>query len=168
MLKMKKGKGDSVVYDSDAELIEIDSTGTHIPMEPRSRYRVGILGAGIAALACATELLLQAERENIELEVVLLEGRSRVGGRLMTDDITFKCVDGITPFPVDLGASWIHGIDHNPLAALAKEAGVTFVTSSEEVKMLTENMGNVDPEVDERIGDLFDELLDQAVRLPSR
>ena len=163
MLHMKKGKGDSVVWDDNATKLDIDTTGTHIPMEPRSRYRVGILGAGIAGLACASELLLQAERDNIDLEVVLLEGRSRVGGRLFTDESTFKCDDGVTPFPVDLGASWIHGITHNPLAELAKEAGVNFVTSSEEVKMLTDNMGNVDPVVDERIGDLFDELLDQAV-----
>lgn len=163
MLHMKKGKGDSVVWDDNATKLDIDATGTHIPMEPRSRYRVGMLGAGIAGLACASELLLQAERDNIDLEVVLLEGRSRVGGRLFTDESTFKCDDGVTPFPVDLGASWIHGITHNPLAELAKEAGVNFVTSSEEVKMLTDNMGNVDPVVDERIGDLFDELLDQAV-----
>lgn len=162
MLHMKKGKGDSVVWDDSATKIDIDTTGTHIPMEHRSRYRVGILGAGISGLACASELLLQAERDNIDLEVVLLEGRSRVGGRLYTDESTFKCDDGATPFPVDLGASWIHGISHNPLAELAKEAGVNFVTSSEEVKMLTENMGNVDPVVDERIGNLFDELLDQA------
>ena len=166
MLNLKKDKGgDSVVWDGSAETLEIEGTGTHIPMEPRSRYRVGVLGAGIAGLACATELLQQAERENIDLEVVVLEGRSRAGGRLLTDESTFKCVDGITPFPVDLGASWIHGIDHNPLAALAKEAGVSFVTSSEEVKMLTENLGSVDSVVDERIGELFDDLLDQAVRL---
>lgn len=164
MLKMKKGTGGNVVWDGDAAMSDnIDGTGTHIPMEPRSRYRVGVLGAGIAGLACASELLVRAERDNIDLEVVLLEGRSRVGGRLFTDESTFKCDDGETPFPVDLGASWIHGIDHNPLASLAKEAGVNFVTSSEEVKMLTENKGNVDPDVDERIGDLFDDLLDQAV-----
>lgn len=166
LLNMKKDNHGMVIWDSIASEV----TGTHIPIEPRNRYRVGIIGAGIAGLSCATELLLQGERENIDLEVVLLEGRSRVGGRLLTDETTFRCDDGVTPlheslpFHVDLGASWIHGIDHNPLAALAKEAGVTFVTTSEEVTMLTENMGNVDAVVDERIGDLFDELLDKAVR----
>lgn len=165
MLKMKKGKGDQVVFDGHAEAIEIDGAGTHIPMEPRSRYRVGVLGAGIAGLACAAELLLQAERDNVDLEVVVLEARSRIGGRLLTDDTTFRSADGKKPFPVDLGASWIHGIDHNPLASLAREAGVSFVTSSEEVKMLRENMGAVDSVVDDKIGDLFDDLLDQAVSL---
>jgi hypothetical protein len=166
ILNMKKDNQGMVIWDGTSSEV----TGTHIPMEPRNRYRVGIIGAGIAGLSCATELLLQGERENIDLEVVLLEGRSRVGGRLLTDETTFRCDDGVTPlheslpFHVDLGASWIHGIDHNPLAALAKEAGVTFVTTSEEVTMLTENMGNVDAVVDERIGDLFDELLDKAVR----
>jgi len=86
---------------------------------------VGILGAGIAGLACATEILQQAERENVDLEFVLPEGRPRVGERSLTDETTFKCDDDRrTPFPVDLGASWIHGIDH---AALAKEAIVNFV-----------------------------------------
>jgi lysine-specific histone demethylase 1 len=159
ILNMSKDNKGNVVWDGHTAS---QGTGTQIPMKPRNRYRVGIIGAGIAGLSCATELLVQAERENVDLEVVLLEGRSRVGGRLLTDETTFKCDDGVTPFHVDLGASWIHGIDHNPLAALAKEAGVTFVTSSEEVKMLTKNMESVDTVVDERIGDLFDELLDKA------
>ena len=159
LLNMKKDNHGMVTWDGTASEV----TGMHIPIEPRNRYRVGIIGAGIAGLSCATELLLQGERENIDLEVVLLEGRSRVGGRLLTDETTFKYEDGVTPFHVDLGASWIHGIDHNPLAALAKDAGATFVTASEEVTMLTENMGDVDTVVDERIGKLFDELLDKAV-----
>ena len=32
----KKGKGGRVVWDDDATELDIDTTGTHIPMEPRS------------------------------------------------------------------------------------------------------------------------------------
>jgi hypothetical protein len=62
-----------------------------------------------------------------------------------------------------LGASWIHGIDQNPLAAVAREAGAEFVQSSEEVKMLQGGMREVDGEKDEFAGQLFDKLLDLAV-----
>jgi hypothetical protein len=109
--------------------------------------------------------------------------RGRLGGRLWTDQTTFSsCVPPPpekkssnsnghvdTPpssrspaFPVDLGASWIHGIDHNPLAVLAKQAGVDFCTTSEDVQMLGKNMKPVNAKVDEQMGKLFDDLLDLA------
>lgn len=166
LLNMKKDNNGNVVWDADAESAVNASalTGTHVPMESRSRYRIGVMGGGIAGLACALELLRLCDNENIDLEVVLLEGRSRLGGRLLTDKTTFKRGDGKTPFPVDLGAGWIHGIDHNPLAALAREAGVSFVTASEEVKMMHGGLREVDQEVDDKMGKLFDDLLDLGVR----
>lgn len=162
MLQMKRNNKGGVSWDAKAAAESEQAQGTQIPMEARTRFRIGVVGGGIAGLSCAKELLEQAERDKIEIEVVVLEGRSRLGGRLLTDDTTFKCSDG-SPFPVDLGASWIHGIDHNPLAALAKEAGTDFVTSSEEVKMLGENLAGIDKDVDEKMGQLFDKLLDKAV-----
>lgn len=50
-------------------------------------------------------------------EVVVLEARDRIGGRLHTVELI-----GAT---VDLGGAWIHGPEGNPVAALAVEAGVT-------------------------------------------
>jgi hypothetical protein len=82
---------------------------------------------------------------------------------LWTDRETFKRSDGVSPFPVDLGASWIHGIDLNPLASLAQEAGINFVRTTEDVKMFKGDMQEVDPEKDQRAGFLFDKLLDIAV-----
>ena len=163
---MKKDNNGNVVWDAAAESAVTASslTGTHVPMESRSRYRIAVMGAGIAGLACALELLRLCENEKIEVEVILIEGRSRLGGRLLTDTSTFKRTDGKTPFPVDLGAGWIHGIDHNPLAALAREAGVSFVTASEEVKMMHGGLREVDKSVDDRMGKLFDDLLDLGVR----
>ncbi|KAJ3092179.1 hypothetical protein HDU96_002814, partial [Phlyctochytrium bullatum] len=38
----------------------------------------------------------------------ILEARSRIGGRIYTDDLL--------GYPIDLGASWVRGIDGNPLA----------------------------------------------------
>lgn len=134
-----------------------------LPMEPRSRYRVVVVGGGIAGLSCCLELLQLSQREGLDIEVTLVEGRSRLGGRLWTDRETFKAADLKTSFPVDLGASWIHGIDSNPLAIMAREANVDFVRTSEEVTMLLEGGDVVDQTRDERAGELFDQFLDLAV-----
>ncbi|MEJ1088807.1 FAD-dependent oxidoreductase [Microbacterium sp. Mu-80] len=65
-----------------------------------------VVGAGMAGVACA-RMLADAGRR-----VVVLEARDRVGGRMLTDR-----TEG---FPVDLGASWIHGIDDSPLWELVR------------------------------------------------
>lgn len=70
-------------------------------------YDVIIVGAGIAGLTAAKQL-----HEN-GLNILILEGDDRIGGRIHTID-----VDGT---PVDLGASWIHGINGNPIYKLVKE-----------------------------------------------
>ena len=86
--------------------------GLSPPDSPRRNQSVVIIGAGVAGLAAATEL-----RANGFDDVVVLEARDRIGGRVWTDTIG----DG---FPIDLGASWIHGIDGNPIAAIARENNI--------------------------------------------
>lgn len=66
---------------------------------------VVIVGAGAAGLAAAALLI------DDDYDVIVLEGRDRVGGRMSTDTTTF----GV---PIDLGASWIHGVDGNPIVDL--------------------------------------------------
>jgi len=72
---------------------------------------VVVIGAGLAGLGAARVL------HDAGYEVTVIEGRDRLGGRTFTDDSL-----GV---PLDLGASWIHGVDGNPLTALADELGVT-------------------------------------------
>ncbi|ROP72672.1 NAD(P)/FAD-dependent oxidoreductase [Curtobacterium sp. PhB115] len=72
-----------------------------------------VVGAGVAGLAAARALALGGQR------VVVLEARDRIGGRTWTDTSL-----GV---PVDLGASWIHGIDGNPLWSLASSFGIETV-----------------------------------------
>ena len=72
-----------------------------------------IVGAGFAGLAAA-RTLTDAGRE-----VIVVEGRDRTGGRAHT-----VTLDGI---PADLGASWIHGVDENPMVTLAAAAGVATI-----------------------------------------
>jgi monoamine oxidase len=49
-------------------------------------------------------------------DVVVLEARDRIGGRMLTDRSA--------GFPVDLGASWIHGIDGSALFELVQALGI--------------------------------------------
>ena len=74
---------------------------------------VTVIGAGLAGLAAARSLIDRG------ITVVVVEARDRIGGRTHTVDL-----DGT---PVDLGASWIHGVTDNPLVELAREAGVSAI-----------------------------------------
>jgi monoamine oxidase len=72
---------------------------------------VVIVGAGMAGLRAA-QVLTGAGKS-----VIVLEARNRIGGRVMTDRTGF----GI---PIELGASWIHDSNKNPLTPIAKAAAV--------------------------------------------
>lgn len=72
-----------------------------------------VVGAGVAGLTTA-RLLAHAGHD-----VIVLEARDRVGGRLHTERR-----DGHV---TDLGASWIHGVDDNPLVDVVRAAGMPMV-----------------------------------------
>lgn len=84
-------------------------------MGSENREKVIVVGAGIAGIAAARSL------QNQGYAVTILEGRNRIGGRVWTDDSL-----GV---PIDLGASWIHGIQGNPIAQLAQKWRVDTVTT---------------------------------------
>jgi monoamine oxidase len=77
----------------------------------RAGERVVVVGAGVAGLAAARALAEAGRR------VVVLEGRDRVGGRVVTSRAW-------PDVPCDLGASWIQGTRGNPLAGLVREWGL--------------------------------------------
>ena len=70
-----------------------------------------IVGAGAAGLAAARDLT------DAGIKVTVVEARDRIGGRVWTD---FSW-----GLPLDLGASWIHGIRDNPLTQLADDIDAT-------------------------------------------
>lgn len=74
------------------------------------RRDVVVIGAGAAGLAAARTLADHGR------DVLVLEGRDRIGGRAWTSTALGPAVD--------LGGAWIHQQDGNPLTALADRAGV--------------------------------------------
>ena len=71
-----------------------------------------VIGAGAAGIAAARAALAAGR------SVRVLEARGRLGGRALTD-ISL----GV---PFDLGATWLHSAERNPLVPLARELGVAL------------------------------------------
>jgi len=78
-----------------------------------------VIGAGISGLAAAQALQAKG------LEVTVLEARDRIGGRVWTST---KWPD----VPVDMGASWIHGMTGNPMTALARKIDAKIIPTNYE------------------------------------
>ncbi|MBG0826457.1 FAD-dependent oxidoreductase [Planomonospora sp. ID67723] len=72
--------------------------------------RVIVIGAGLAGLAAANALA------SAGVEVLVLEARDRLGGRIRTVETGGA--------DVDLGAAWIHNPQGNPLTELCDRAGI--------------------------------------------
>ncbi|CAN0914019.1 Polyamine oxidase 2 [Linum grandiflorum] len=119
-----------------------------------------VIGGGVAGLAAGRAL------HDAGFQVVLLESRDRIGGRVHTD-FTFG-------FPIDLGASWLHGVcDQNPLAPLIGRLGLPLYRTSGENSVLYDHdlesyalfdmEGNQVPqELVTKVGEIFDEILKEA------
>ncbi len=78
--------------------------------------RVVVIGAGIAGLVAARALHLSG------VDVVVVEGRDRIGGRTHTIDLAGAAVD--------LGASWIHDGAGSPTLPLVDALGIERMPAS--------------------------------------
>jgi monoamine oxidase len=77
--------------------------------------RVIVVGAGMAGLVAARLL------HDSGFIVTVLEARGRLGGRTWTDDSLGA--------PLDVGGSWVHGVDGNPLALWFEKLAIPLVES---------------------------------------
>jgi monoamine oxidase len=113
---------------------------------------VVVVGAGMAGLAAATNLRKQG------FKVVVLEARKRIGGRMKTDR-SLGCA-------VDLGASWVHGINGNPLVELANASGAKLArTHFTRMASFDDNGTKVDMNVVARAHIRLASFLDRAPKV---
>ena len=93
----------------------ISPTATSPPTGTSTRKQdILVVGAGIAGIAAATSLREQGQN------VVLLEAKDRIGGRIWTDR-------SLGP-PVDLGAFWLHGSGGgNPIMSLVDQFNLDYI-----------------------------------------
>lgn len=80
-----------------------------------AQSKIIVVGAGIAGLAAAHKLVADG------FEVMVLEARDCIGGRIRTDYSL--------GLPLNLGAGWLHGLDHNPIVKLAADAKIPYQLS---------------------------------------
>lgn len=93
-----------------------DSNSSSDNTSPNNK-RVLVIGAGLAGLATARELI----RNGYDVQV--LEARDRLGGRIWTSHKWSNA-------PLDLGATWIHGTQGNPITSLANELNAQRLVTS--------------------------------------
>ncbi|XP_047336294.1 probable polyamine oxidase 5 [Impatiens glandulifera] len=74
--------------------------------------RIVIIGAGMAGLTAANKLYTSPGSNDL-LEVIVVEGGNRIGGRINTSEFSGD--------RIEMGATWIHGIKGSPIHKIAQE-----------------------------------------------
>jgi monoamine oxidase len=97
---------------------------------PGSRVDVAVVGAGLAGLVAARDLLATG------LSVLVLEARDRVGGRILNHTLKGGAV-------VEVGGQWV-GPTQDRVLALAEELGVSLFPTYEEGEHFLAVDGNIE------------------------
>ena len=101
--------------------------------------RIVIIGAGAAGMAAAQDLQARGFRN-----VVILEARERVGGRIWTERLGGSV-------PVELGATWIHGIRGNPVYDIVERRNIATAPTDYDNEVRYDQSGRELAPVDEQL-----------------
>ncbi|XP_047990074.1 lysine-specific histone demethylase 1A [Leguminivora glycinivorella] len=121
---------------------------TAIPSPPKGKQRpkVIIIGAGVSGLAAARQL------QSFGCEVVVLEGRDRVGGRV----VTYRK----GPYVADLGAMVVTGLGGNPVTTLSVQMNMELHKIKQKCPLYEATGNQVPKHKDEMVEREFNRLLD--------
>ncbi|CAL1352789.1 unnamed protein product [Linum trigynum] len=145
---------DFLLYNGYINFGILSATSSPV-LEPANESSVIIVGAGLAGLAAARQLM------SFGFKVVVLEGRNRPGGRVYTQKIGR---DG--EFAVaDIGGSVITGMHANPLGVLARQLSVPLHKVRDNCPLYKPNGEPVDKQMDSDIEFTFNKLLDKVMEL---
>ena len=97
-------------------------------MASSTKFDVAIIGAGASGLACARALIDQ------NLKVVIIEGRSRIGGRIFTER------NATLGHAIELGAEFMHGTPEATMSRVTS-LGLPFFDTCENHFMFKETKG---------------------------
>jgi monoamine oxidase len=110
-----------------------------------------VIGAGLAGLAAAQRL------KQAGCRVTVLEARDRIGGRIHTSTRWPE-------LPLDLGATWIHGVKGNPITKIADEIKAKRLATSYESAVLFGSKGAELDTVEEALLERLRGQLNQAIK----
>lgn len=129
------------------------------PAEGKYRANVIVIGAGLSGLAAARQLIF------LGFKVVVLEGRTRPGGRVRTKKMTGDDMNSGIVAAADLGGSVLTGINGNPLGVLARQLGFPLHKVRDICPLYLPNGKTVNSEMDSRVEVSFNKLLDRVCKL---
>lgn len=116
------------------------------PIPTKKLGKVIVVGAGIAGLAAAQQL------NQFGMEVLVLEARDRVGGRIAT----FRKAS----YVADLGAMVVTGLGGNPVTVLSKQINMELHKIKQKCPLYESNGNTVPKDKDEMVEREFNRLLE--------
>ena len=125
------------------------------PFDGIEKGNVVIVGAGLAGLVAARQLVFMG------FKVVVLEGRTRPGGRVRTKKINGDGVEAAA----DLGGSVLTGINGNPLGVLARQLELPLHKVRDICPLYLPDGRSVNSEIDSKVEVSFNKLLDRVCKL---
>lgn len=119
---------------------------------------VFVIGSGISGLIAARQL------QFFGFEVVVLEGKDKIGGRILSVKNEFTKSDGDkSPNKIsDLGADIVHGIVGNPLLTLVKQLPVNITQFKSGCPLFTESGSSITDERAKGICNTFETLVETS------
>lgn len=127
------------------------------PFDGPERGTVVVIGAGLAGLIAARQLVF------LGFKVVILEGRTRPGGRVKTKKMLGG--GGGIEAAADFGGSVLTGINGNPLGVLARQLGLPLHKVRDICPLYMPDGKCVDSEIDSRVEVSFNKLLERVCKL---